>query len=108
MRAEHPGAAFVSALDGRGIDALLHAVASMASQGDETVTALIHYEKGMLVRMVHESCQVIHEDYRQDGLLVTVRAPKRVSESLKAYPADAAKAPRHAGAPEAPDASTAE
>jgi GTP-binding protein HflX len=108
MRAEHPGAAFVSALDGRGIDALLHAVASMASQGDETVTALIPYEKGMLVRMVHESCQVIHEDYRQDGLLVTVRAPKRVSESLKAYPADAAKAPRHADVPDASAATDTE
>ena len=88
LRAAHPTASFISALDGSGIDALLYSIAAKAAEGDETVTALIPYGKGMLVRMVHEGCQVIHEDYRPDGLLVTCRAPARIASALSAYPAE--------------------
>jgi GTP-binding protein HflX len=88
LRSAHPEAVCISALEGTGIDALLYSIAAKAAEGDETVTALIPYEKGMLVRMVHEGCQVMHEDYRPEGLLVTVRAPRRIADVLGAYPAE--------------------
>lgn len=78
-------AVFISAAERTGIDTLLFRIAEMASLGDETVTALIPYDKGMLIRMVHERCQVIREQYFKEGVLVTVRAARRMADMLKSY-----------------------
>ena len=85
MRLVHPDAVFISAVDGTGTDALLHRIAATASEGDETVTALIPYDKGILMKMVHERCQVIRETYVAGGLLVTARASKRMADTLAPY-----------------------
>lgn len=81
----HPDCEFISAKEGTGIRGLLYRVANEASKGDEMLSAVVPYEKGLLVKMVHERCQVIREEYRQEGLFVTVRAPKRMAEVLKPY-----------------------
>ena len=75
----------VSALDGTGIRSLLYRVAKEASEGNETVTALIPYDKGLLQKMVHERCQVIRERYISGGLLVTVSASERMRATLAPY-----------------------
>ena len=58
---------------------------SFASADDMTLSARIPYDKGLLMRMVHERCQVVHEEYEQGGLLVTVRASRRMAETLAPY-----------------------
>lgn len=78
----------VSALKGQGMRTLLYRIAQEASAGDVTLTAIVPYDKGMLMRMVHERCQVIHEQYQQDGLLVTLRASSRMAETLAPYRQD--------------------
>lgn len=86
--ATHPDCELISAKDGFGIRGLLYRIANEASKGDELLTAVVPYEKGLLVKMVHERCQVVREEYQQDGLFVTVKAPKRMAEALKPYECD--------------------
>ncbi len=87
LRAAHPDDCAISAAEGTGVDALLYAVAARATEGDETLTALVPYSKGMLIKMVHERCQVIRERYVAEGLLVTARVPARLAETLRAWSA---------------------
>lgn len=81
----HPEAVQISALQGTGAQGLLYRVAQEASEGDVTMTVLVPYDKGMLVKMVHERCQVIREEYVQEGLRATVRASQRMHDYLAPY-----------------------
>ena len=82
---EHPEAVQMSALEGTGADALLYRIAQEASDGDVTITVVVPYEKGMLIKMLHERCQVIREEYVQGGLKATVRASQRMHDFLELY-----------------------
>ena len=86
--AHNSDAEFVSAEQGTGLAGLMHRIASEASAGDVTLTALVPYEKGMLVKMVHERCQVIREQYQDNGLLVTLKAGERMAATLRPYEID--------------------
>ena len=83
----HPDAQVISALDGDGIRGLLYRIAKEASEGSVTMTVLVPYEKGLLMKMVHERCQVIRESYVQGGLLATVKADERMARTLAPYAA---------------------
>ena len=88
----YPDAVQISALSGMGIRGLLYRIAQEASDGDITCTVLIPYEKGMLMRMVHERCQVISERYEEGGLMATVRASERMAMTLEPYRVDSDEA----------------
>ena len=81
----HPEAQLISATEGTGIRGLLYRIAQEASHGDETSTVLIPIERGILVKMVHERCQIIRERYTQEGLLATIRASARMRQTLEPY-----------------------
>ncbi len=81
----HPESVQISALEGQGAAGLLYRIAQEASDGDVTITVVVPYSKGMLIKMIHERCQVIREEYVQDGLLATVRASKRMHDFLAPY-----------------------
>lgn len=85
LRVCHPDAVFVSAEEETGLAGLLHRIAEEASAEDTTLTALIPYEKGILMKMVHERCQVIREQYQGGGLLVTARVSARMAATLAPY-----------------------
>ena len=80
-----PEAVLISALEGSGAQALLYRIAQEASEGDVTMTVLLPFEKGALVKMMHERCQVIHEEYVQEGLMATIHASKRMKDYLAPY-----------------------
>lgn len=84
----HPDAVQVSAIEGTGVAGLLYAISSVASEGDVSMTVLVPYEKGLLLKMVHERCQVMRERYVQGGLLATVKASARMSATLAPYEVD--------------------
>lgn len=88
LRLAFPDAVMVSAKEETGLGVLLHAVATKASEGDVTVTALVPYDKGLLMKMVHERGQVVRETYVDGGLLVTAKVPPRLAGSLEPYRAD--------------------
>lgn len=81
----HSDAVMISAQEGIGMDGLLYRIGKEASRGDQTLTVLIPYEKGLLLKMVHERCQVIREGYVDGGQLVTVKASERMGETLRPY-----------------------
>lgn len=85
LLAAHPDAQPVSALTGQGVRGLLYRIAKEASEGSVSLTVLIPYEKGLLMKMVHERCQVLRERYVQEGLLATVRADARMASTLEPY-----------------------
>ena len=85
LLAAHPDAQPVSALTGQGIRGLLYRIAKEASEGSVSLTVLVPYEKGLLMKMVHERCQVLRERYVQEGLLATVRADARMASTLEPY-----------------------
>ena len=85
LTAAHPDAQVVSALGGEGVRGLLYRVAREASAGSVALTVLVPYEKGLLMKMVHERCQVMHERYVQEGLLATVRADARMAATQEPY-----------------------
>ncbi len=85
LRLAQPDAEFVSAEKGTNLNGLLHRIANEASAGDVTLTALVPYSKGMLMKMVHERCQVIREQYQDGGLLVTLKASQRMASTLAPY-----------------------
>ena len=84
----HPNAVQVCAMEGTGVAGLLYAISSVASEGDVSMTVLVPYEKGLLLKMVHERCQVMRERYVQGGLLATVKASARMSATLAPYEVD--------------------
>ncbi|MGN0286776.1 MAG: GTPase HflX [Atopobiaceae bacterium] len=88
LAAANPQAQLISALDGNGIQALLYRIAREASEGDVTMTVEVPYSKGILIKMVHERCQVMRESYEQGGLLATVKASRRMAETLEPYRAE--------------------
>ena len=85
LKTENPSAVLVSAEDGTGINGLLYRIGKEASEGDETITALIPYSKGLLLKMCHERCQVIRERYVDGGLLATLKASERMRATLEPY-----------------------
>ena len=85
LLATQPDAQPVSALTGQGIRGLLYRIAKEASEGSVSLTVLVPYEKGLLMKMVHERCQVLRERYVQEGLLATVRADARMAATLEPY-----------------------
>lgn len=88
LKTENPDAVLVSAEDGVGINNLLYRIGKEASEGDKTITALIPYSKGLLLKMCHERCQVIRERYVDEGLLATLKASERMRATLEPYRVD--------------------
>ena len=101
LMSSHPDAVPVSALEGTGTRGLLYRVAREAAEGSVAMSVLVPYEKGLLMKMVHERCQVMRETYVQGGLLATVRADERMARTLAPYVVeDEAEAePKGAGGP---------
>ena len=81
----YPDAVCISALGGQGLRHLLWRVAHEAQEGSVTLTVCVPYDKGLLMSMVHERCQVMRETYGEGGLVATVRADERMAATLRPY-----------------------
>ena len=88
MRSAYPQAVFVSALTGEGLASLKYRIAKEASDGDVVLSVMIPYSKGLLMKMAHERCRVVHERYVEGRLLVTLNADKRMAATLEPYRVD--------------------
>ena len=85
LAAAQPDSQQISALEGTGVRGLLYRIAQEASRGDTLLTVLVPYDKGLLMKMVHERCQVLSERYVQGGLMATVMASARTADTLAPY-----------------------
>jgi len=80
-----PGAVLISAATGRGLEALLERVAVLAARGDVTLTVLVPYERGDLVRTAHEHAHVLSTEHTNDGTLITLAAPPDVAARFTGF-----------------------
>ena len=80
-----PHAEFISALQESGLQGLCYRIAKEAASGDRTLSVCIPYSEGRAMSMLHEQCQVIREQYAQEGLCATVKANARVASRLAAF-----------------------
>ncbi|UQX10153.1 GTPase HflX [Candidatus Mycobacterium methanotrophicum] len=85
LRHALPGAVFVSAHTGDGVDALRRRMAELAAPTDTAVDVVIPYERGDLVSRVHADGRVQHTEHNSDGTRIKARVPIALAASLRPF-----------------------
>ncbi len=75
LRAKLHGAVFVSAVNRYGLDALTERIATEAARGDSTMTLLVPYDRGDIVRDAHEHAHIVSERHTGEGTRLVVKVP---------------------------------
>lgn len=83
-----PGAVFVSARTGEGIDALRRRMAELAAPADTAVDVVIPYDRGDLVSRVHADGRVQQAEHSPEGTRIRARVPVALAASLRQFAAD--------------------
>jgi GTPase len=87
LRHALPGAVFVSARTGEGIDALRRRMAELAVPNDTAVDVVIPYDRGDLVARVHADGRVQEAEHNSDGTRIKARVPLALAASLREFSA---------------------
>ena len=87
LRRALPGALFVSARSGDGIDALRRRMAELAAPSDTAVDVVIPYDRGDLVARVHADGRVQQTEHSSDGTRIRARVPVALAASLRQFSA---------------------
>ena len=82
-----PGAVFVSARTGDGIDALRRRMAELAMPTDTAVDVVIPYHRGDLVARVHADGRVQESEHNSEGTRLKARVPVALAASLREFSA---------------------
>ncbi|GBE67019.1 GTPase HflX [Mycobacterium sp. MFM001] len=88
LRRALPGALFVSARTGEGIDALRRRMAELAAPTDTAVDVVIPYDRGDLVSRVHADGRVQQTEHNSDGTRIRARVPVALAASLREFSAN--------------------
>ena len=75
----------ISALEGKGIDALMNAIMKALPQTRREVCFLVPYKTGADAAEVREDSVVLEEEYREDGVYLRVVADIRLIDRLKRF-----------------------
>jgi GTP-binding protein HflX len=87
LRRALPGALFVSARTGEGIDALRRRMAELAAPTDTAVDVVIPYDRGDLVARVHADGRVQQTEHNTDGTRIKARVPVALAARLREFSA---------------------
>jgi GTP-binding protein HflX len=90
LRRALPGAVFVSARTGEGIETLRRQIAELAELSHPTGTAVdvvIPYDRGDLVARVHANGRVAHTEHNGNGTRIRARVPVALAASLRQFSA---------------------
>jgi GTPase len=85
LRRALPGAVFVSARTGDGIDAVRRRMAELAAPTDTAIDVVIPYERGDLVSRVHADGRVQQTEHNSDGTRIKARVPIALAASLRQF-----------------------
>ena len=85
LRGLEPNAVFVSAKTGEGIDELQQLIADTIPEPDVEVTAVIPYEHGEIVSMIHKSGHVLDTDYVESGTRIHARVSVEMAARIEQY-----------------------
>lgn len=90
MSRRHPDAVFVSGERCAGLEELKTRIAREAARGARTMTVLIPYTRGDLVRVAHERTHVISEHHAAEGTRLVMRVPAEIENSFEEFSVSAA------------------
>ena len=88
LRTAYVDAEFISAAQRRGLSSLRYRVAREAMCRDQSITVLLPFDKGSLVRLAHERSHVVRECYEETGTVLTLQADERMCALLSPYRID--------------------
>jgi len=88
LRHALPGAVFVSARTGDGIEALRRRMAELAVPADTAVDVVIPYHRGDLVARLHAAGCVQQEEHSAEGTRIKARVPMALAGRLREFSAD--------------------
>ncbi len=81
----YPGAVCVSALTGEGINTLLTRIAEEGSRDSMTLTLLVPYTRGDIVRLAHERARIITESHSAEGTELVILVPEALESIFAEY-----------------------
>ena len=87
LRRALPGAVFVSARTGEGVEALRRRISELAAPADTPVDVVIPYSRGDLVSRVHADGRVDATEHCSDGTRIKARVPVALAASLREFSA---------------------
>jgi GTP-binding protein HflX len=87
LRRALPGAAWVSARTGTGLEALRELVAARIPHPDVDVSVLVPYDRGDLVARMHRDGEVLSETHEAEGTRVTARVDAALAAALGEFAA---------------------
>ena len=85
LRQALPGAVWVSARTGAGMDELRELIAARLPHPEVDVEVLVPYDRGDLLSRVHESGEVISVEHTGDGTLLNARVSEALAGELAEY-----------------------
>jgi GTP-binding protein HflX len=85
LRRALPGAVFVSARTGDGLDQLQQRMAQLVTPTDTVVDVTIPYDRGDLVSRVHADGRVDATEHTPEGTRIKARVPIPLAANLSAY-----------------------
>ncbi|MGA8330841.1 MAG: GTPase HflX [Mycobacterium sp.] len=87
LRRALPGALFVSARTGDGVEALRRRMAELAASTDTAVDVVIPYDRGDLVARMHADGRVQETEHSSAGTRIKARVPVALAASLREFSA---------------------
>ena len=78
----------VSALSGENISLLLQQIEKTLQEARKKTTLLIPFSEGRWVRQIHDHCEIISEDHKAEGTLITAYMDKQLAGRLQEYAVD--------------------
>jgi GTP-binding protein HflX len=87
LRRALPGAVWVSARTGAGIDGLRELIAARLPHPDVDVDVLVPYGRGDLVARVHRDGEVLSESHEEAGTRLTARVDGALAAALEEFDA---------------------
>jgi GTP-binding protein HflX len=83
LRGLEPGAIFVSARTGEGIDELRGRIADTLPQWDVELDLLVPYDRGDVVSLAHQKARVLDTEYEEDGTRIRLVATDRIARIIR-------------------------
>ncbi len=85
LRGLLPGAVFVSARTGEGIDELRERLSEIVRRPEVEVDVLLPYTRGDLVARIHSDGQILDSTHEETGTRMRVRVPESLASALLDY-----------------------
>jgi len=85
LERRHPGAMFVSATSGEGVDALRESMDATAGENRTRLRLLIPHDRYDLVARLHREGGVQQQENRDDGVLVVSTIPERIRSAVAPF-----------------------